>query len=246
MNILLISDIHANFPALTAVDSLFHSTPFKAIINAGDSLVYAPFPNETLQWLRRKKVVSILGNTDKKVIKLLKGKSFKKPGKEEKRVMYTWTAETISPGNIKYLFSLPTSTSLLLPSLNKKETAGLRIDIFHGSPARDHEFLFPDTPEKHFQELAALTPAPIVIVGHSHTPFHKYIDGTHFINPGSVGRMFDGNPTASCAILTIESSGIQVTHHRVPYPIENVITTLREVQLPSIYSRMYREGRKLN
>ncbi len=246
MDILLISDIHANFPALSGVDSLFHSTPFKTIINAGDSLVYAPFPNETLQWLRRKKAISILGNTDKKVIKLLKGKSFKKPGKEKKRIMYTWTAETISQENTKYLLSLPTSTSIVLPSFIKKDMTDLQIDIFHGSPARDHEFLFPDTPKKHFKELAALTPAPIVIVGHSHTPFHKYIGGTHFINPGSVGRMFDGNPTASCAILTIGPSGIEVTHHRIPYLIKEVTTALREERLPSIYSCMYKEGRKLN
>ena len=53
MNILLISDIHANFPALVAVETFFRKTPFDAVINAGDSLVYAPFPNETLAWLQK-------------------------------------------------------------------------------------------------------------------------------------------------------------------------------------------------
>ncbi len=245
MKFLIISDIHANFPALSAVDDFFNSTSFAGIINAGDSLVYAPFPNETLAWLRRNRVPSILGNTDKKVIKLLKGKNFKKPRNEDKRIMYTWTAEMLTAKNQNFLLTFPTSTNLFFPSPRKKHSK-IQIDIFHGSPARDHEFLFPDTPEERFRELATLTPAPIVIIGHSHTPFHKIIGRTHFINPGSVGRMFDGSPTASCALLTITSSGIQVKHFRISYPVENVVAALKKYEHPSIYAQMYREGRKLN
>jgi hypothetical protein len=68
------------------------------IFNCGDTLVYAPFPNETIDWLRRRAVFSIRGNTDDKVIKLLKGKSFRKPSKPEKRIMYTSTAAASCPG----------------------------------------------------------------------------------------------------------------------------------------------------
>ncbi len=246
MKLLIISDIHANFPALAAVEFFFNNYALDGIINAGDSVVYAPFPNETLSWLRKMKVPSILGNTDKKVIALLKGKSFKKPRKEEKRSMYTWTANTLTQKNSDFLMSLPTSTNLHLPSPDLTTSQKIQIDIYHGSPARNHEFLFPDTPEKRFQELAELTPAPIIIVGHSHTPFHKIVGTTHFINPGSVGRMFDGNPTASCALLSMESSDIKVEHHRITYQVEAVVDALKKHNHPPIYAQMYREGRKLN
>ncbi len=246
MNILLISDIHANFPALSAVVSFFKKMKFELIINAGDSLVYGPFPNESLTWLQENNAHSILGNTDKKVKKLLRGKIFKKPRTKEKRIMYTWTAETLSAKSRDYLFSLPTSAQVTPRAQKIDGLLPLPIDIFHGSPARDHEFLFVDTPNERFMELAALQPAPIVIVGHSHTPFHKQISGIHFINPGSVGRMFDGNPMASCAVLTFDSHEIQVKHYRIPYPIDQVTKALRKNDLPQIYSRMYKEGRKLN
>jgi predicted phosphodiesterase len=53
MRILLISDIHGNYPALQAIDRQLDAASFDYIVNPGDSLVYAPFPNETLAWLAK-------------------------------------------------------------------------------------------------------------------------------------------------------------------------------------------------
>ncbi len=242
MHILILSDIHANFPALAAVDSTFNRQSFNLILNAGDSLVYGPYPNETLDWLQRKKALSILGNTDKKVLKLLAGKSFKKPSKPEKRIMYTWTAEILDTQYADYLRSIQTTLEIqpepkeVMPS----------IALFHGSPEDDDEFLFPDTPVARLVELAKLTPADIIITGHSHSPFHRLVHKTHFINPGSVGRMFDGSPTASCAVLSLTGDDVEVEHYRIPYSIDWVIKGIRENNLPEIYEQMFRIGRKLN
>jgi hypothetical protein len=83
-------------------------------------------------------------------------------------------------------------------------------------------------------------------MGHSHTPYYKIVDGVHFINPGSAGRMFDGDPRASFAILKIFSGEIAVVHYRIRYPVEAVIKGLKQNCLPDIYAKMYRTGRKLN
>ena len=245
MKILLISDIHANFPALSAVEKFFSSYPFDAVINAGDSLVYGPFPNETLDWLRIRKAHSILGNTDKKILHLLAGKTFKKPSKHEKRVMYTWTAAELKKSDAAYLRSLPTSLLLDFAPDGTPDKAPV-IGVFHGSPADDDEFLFPDTPLEHLHDLQRQTTAGIVITGHSHTPFYRTAGSTHFINPGSVGRMFDGDPSASCAVLSLNADAIQVEHFRIPYPIREVVDRLQQSNLPEIYARMFQAGRKLN
>lgn len=243
IRILLISDIHGNYPALKAIEASLCDTSFERIINCGDSLVYAPFPNETLDWLQEHAALSILGNTDKKVIKLLKGKSFKKPSKQEKRIMYESTASVLSHSNRSYIQSLENLSSLIVPIGKKKKVT---IGIFHGSPAAPHEFLFDTTEDDRFKELAADCQDDIVITGHSHTPYHKHIGGIHFINPGSAGRMFDGNPAASCAILELSSSTISVSHLRVPYDVDAVTTAIAENSLPAIYSQMFKEGQKLN
>lgn len=238
MRVLLLSDIHGNHPALLAIDRFFADWTFDAIFNCGDSTVYAPFPNETVQWLQAKEACSILGNTDQKVITLLQGKTFKKPHDEEKRIMYRSTMQSLNGQSQEYLLSLPDSREL--------ELAGRRIGLFHGSPDHPRELLFAQTPDARFHELSQLTACRIVVTGHSHSPYHKQINGTHFINPGSAGRMFDGNPEASCATLTISESTVAVDHHRIAYPVEEVVAALRQQHLPEIYVDMFRQGRKLN
>lgn len=238
MKILLLSDIHANFPALEACIHFFPEDSFDAIYNCGDSLVYGPFPNQTLHWLQENKVPTIIGNTDKKVIKLLQGKSFKKPRIEEKRVMYTWTARQLDSSAQKYIRSLGKSLTFSIA----EHKAGL----FHGSPEHPNEFLFPHTAAQRFDEIAANCLCDIIITGHSHMPYHRKTGGTHFINPGSVGRMFDSNPAASCAVLTIKKHAIKVVHHRIAWPVHLTIKALKENKLPEIYELMYLMGRKLN
>lgn len=244
--ILLISDIHGNYPALAATQVYFKTIDFDAIINCGDSLVYAPFPNDVLNWLRKNNVLSILGNTDKKVIKLLNKKSFKKPGKQEKRIMYESTANTLSKKNAAFIQSFKKKSSLTLQLENVSDKNTKTIGIFHGSPVAHHEFLFATTESLRFEELAATCSTDIVVTGHSHSPYHKIIGGVHFINPGSVGRMFDGNPCSSSAILTIRKNKISVEHYRIPYDIKAVTREIFKQGLPDIYSQMYRLGRKLN
>jgi putative phosphoesterase len=237
--ILLLGDIHANYPALKAVHKYIRSDRFDLIINIGDFTVYSTFPNETIRWFReRKKAICILGNTDRRVLRLLKGKKLKKPKKKEKQVMYFWTAEKLVPENVHYLKSLPAKTDLTIGSV--------RIGVFHGTRDDPDEELFPDAPESRFHELAKDSPYHVHIMGHSHAPYYKVVDGIHFINTGSVGRMFDGDTRASFAILKVFSKETAVEHFRIPYPVEEVVKGLIKNQLPDIYTKMFRIGRKLN
>ncbi len=245
MRILLVSDIHGNFPALKAVADYF-SEPFDLILNGGDTTVYAPFPNQTIDWLRERGVASILGNTDSHVIGLLNGKSFSKPAKAEKRIMYGATAAELSSVNRQWLADLPPTRTLALQAASSDTAPPLSLGMFHGSPADPDEFLFPDTPIERFRELADGTEHQLITVGHSHTPFHKEVNGVHFVNPGSVGRMFDGTSNASCAVIALRNDTVVVSHYRIAYPVDEVIAELARLRFPPIYQEMYRLGRKRN
>jgi putative phosphoesterase len=237
--ILLLGDIHANYPALEAIIKYIQPDRFDWIVNTGDFTVYSTFPNETIQWFRkRKKTICILGNTDRKILRILKGKKLKKPKKNEKRVMYFWTSENLLPENIAYLKSLPQKTDF---------TVGrFRIGVFHGTLEDPDEELGPLASESRFQQLAKDSPYQVQIMGHSHMPYYRIVDGIHFINPGSVGRMFDGDFRTSFAILKIFSEKIAVEHFRIPYAVEAVIADLKNQKLPGIYAKMFTVGKKLN
>ena len=237
--LLILGDIHANYPALEAIKNYVRPDQFDKVVNTGDFTVYSTFPNETIQWFRKnKKSICILGNTDKRVLRILKGKKLKKPKKEEKRIMYFWTSEKLLPENVMYLKSLPKQTDLTLGSVC--------IGLFHGTRDDADEELFPDAPEDRFHKLAKNSPYKIHIMGHSHVPYYKVVDGVHFINPGSAGRMFGGDPRASFAILKISSGKIGVEHFRIPYPVKEVVKSLEKNRLPDIYAKMFQIGKKLN
>jgi len=239
MKLLLLGDIHANYSALKAIQNHVRGIRFDGIINTGDFTVYGTNPNETVDWFRKtKNSVSVLGNTDKRILRILKGKELKKPKKEEKRVMYFWTARILNDKNINYLKSLPKKNEVL--------GGGVRVGIFHGTFLKPNESLMPAADKSHFKQLAHASPYQIHIMGHSHIPFYEFVDGVHFINPGSVGRMFDGDPRASFATLDISADEISVAHFRVSYPVEEVIKDLKKHNLPDIYGDMFRIGRKLN
>ena len=133
--------------------------------------------------------------------------------------MYFWTSENLNPENITYLKSLPLQTELAV--------GALRIGIFHGTREDPDEELFPSAPESRFRQLAKDSPYQVQIMGHSHVPSYKIVDGVHFINPGSVGRMFDGDPRTSFAILKVSSGKIAVEHFRIPYAVEKVVKGLK-------------------
>ncbi len=237
--ILVLSDIHANYPALKAILKHVKSKKFDHIINAGDLIVYGSFPNETINWFRsRKKIFSIAGNMEERVLRILKGKKLIKPQNKDKRVMYFWTAKKLSSENIDYLRSLHEQMDIIIENV--------RIGVFHGTFDKADEDLVPLPMENRFSELAKKSDHQIHIMGHSHMPFHKIVNGVHFINPGSAGRMFDGNPQVSFAILNICSKKISVEHFRISYPVKEIVKSLNKNNLPDIYVRMFQTGRKLN
>ncbi len=241
MRILLISDLHANFPALEAISRRFSPASFDLILNGGDSLVYGPFPNETIDWLRSHRALSILGNTDRHVISLLHGKTFKKPGKAEKRIMYGWTAAELSTDNRDWLLDQPATRTIA----GHQAGSGF-LSMHHGSPADPDEFLFSTTPSCRFTELARLVSTPLVTVGHSHQQFHLRHGGVEFINPGSSGRMFDGRISGGCAVIEARVDRYQISLHRIPYDVDALTAEIERLRLPRIYIEMYRRGRKLN
>lgn len=107
MQILVISDIHGNYPALQAVARDCANLPIKYVFNCGDSLVYAPFPNEAIDFhLLRVRPLVFWAIPMRLSCACSVAKTSKNQLKEEKRVMYTRTAAMLSHASQNYICHL--------------------------------------------------------------------------------------------------------------------------------------------
>ncbi|MZP29986.1 hypothetical protein GTO91_09745 [Heliobacterium undosum] len=100
------------------------------------------------------------------------------------------------------------------------------IHVFHGSPRRLNEYLRMNTPIEELRALVKLTPANVMICGHSHQTFHKLVDGVHIINVGSVGKPKQGNPNATYALIQLGDT-VAVTFREVAYDVDTVVSEMK-------------------
>lgn len=236
MKLGIISDIHGNREALTAVLRGLKSEGVDRIINAGDCVGYSAFSNECVEILKSEGIEGVMGNYDEAV-------AFRKPVcgcgyKDEEvarigRISLAWTQENVNSKTKEYLAGLPKYLSFQTPSG--------KVFVMHGGLEDPTQWITENDADL-LGDIALKTEAGLVIMGHIHRPFEKKIAGAVFLNPGSVGRPFDGDPRASFAI--VEAGGaFQIRLERVEYDVENNIRALIHAGLPHQIGDMLRNGR---
>jgi putative phosphoesterase len=226
VKIAVISDVHANLQALQKVIADAEERGADVFLNAGDLIGFGACPNEVVELLCEKNVLSIVGNYD---VEVLEGKS---DAKGEKKVAFKYAKKELSRPSECYLQMLPHEIRL--------EVAGKRLLVTHGSPKSINEHIYHDTPLEHLKELENAAKADVVIIGHSHEQFQRRANGTYFVNPGSVGRPGDGNPQAGYAILSLDPFEVELI--RADYDLEGAAYALRKKGLPESFAQMLLQG----
>lgn len=103
------------------------------------------------------------------------------------------------------------------------EESGLKICLCHGSPRRQDENIYPQTPINEVTEMVSSTDADIIFCGHTHLPCGFQIEnakgkGQTVVNVGSVGRPMQEDKTPVFVMLQIyENKAFEITHHFAPY-----------------------------
>ena len=229
MRIAVLSDIHANLPALDAV--LPALGPVDAVWQLGDVVGYGPHPDEVVARLREICATGVRGNHDAAALGALDVAGFN----PDARRAIEWTARRISPETRTWLAGLP-------------EWAEFgEMTLVHGSP-RDPTWEYVMTTPDARANFAAFA-TPYCLHGHTHVPAawreddgrveplgpaHGSVlalDGRRLLlNPGSVGQPRDGDPRASALVLDTEAR--RVTWHRVAYAIATTQAAMRAAALP--------------
>jgi putative phosphoesterase len=230
VKIAVLSDIHANLQAFERVVADAESRGINIFLNAGDSIGFGPCPNEVVELLCEKNVLSIIGNFD---IEVIGGKA---KAKGAKNLVLKFSRKELAKSCELYLLSLPHNLRL--------EVAGKKLLVTHGSPESIEEHIYQDTPIERLKNLALSAKADAIIVGHSHEQFQKEANGTIFVNPGSVGRPGDGNPQTAYAILGFNPFNIELV--RLDYDVEEAMNAFRKKGFPESFAQMLLRGVSLD
>lgn len=241
MRVAFLSDVHANFPALEAALAQATSRGADRVVVAGDVVGDGPHPAETVDLLRRSGCEVVRGNVDREVLEQgddrerLEALAMNR--KDRRTANRAWTALRLELGQRPWLQSTNPRCAFAI--------AGYRVLVVHGSPADDADPILPDISEEELEaKLVDVAPRPhVVVCGHTHHAFVRYVAGILVVNGGSVGRPTDGNPWGSFGILDLDhDEPPRARIVRFPYRTARVVEDIRARSVPGIDPRGYLTG----
>jgi putative phosphoesterase len=225
--IAVLTDIHANLPALEAGLTRVEALGIDRIYCGGDLVGYGPHPNEVCALVEERAIPTIYGNYDYAIARGLEdcGCAYvDRHDREIGQLSVEWTLANTNECAKRFMFDLPFD--------ERFELAGRRVRLVHGSPRKVNEYLFEDKPARTFERIAALADCDVLVFGHTHKPWVREYGGVLFVNCGSVGKPKDDDPRASFVLLSVEDGELGVTIERVEYDALAVARQMRAVGLP--------------
>ena len=237
MRYLILSDLHANAEALSAVLARVRGRSYDSIVVLGDLVGYGADPNDVIDRVRhlRRRKLMVRGNHDRVAAGLDPGGSFNPVALSAA----LWTSGILSAENRRFLGDLP---------VGPVEVDG-RFVICHGSPLDEDAYIFSDSDAAwNFRSIGL----DLCFFGHSHIPsvFTLEPDGIrvdvvrgpkrrwklepgkrYLMNPGSVGQPRDRNIAAAFAVY--DSNRGEVIFERVAYDVAAAREKILRAGLPN-------------
>jgi predicted phosphodiesterase len=246
MRYALLSDIHANLPALRAVlADIDDRRNIDATYHLGDLTGYAPWPNEVIALLREYEIPGIAGNYDSTVATDYKhcGCKADSPHEEElSHLSYEWTRSHVTPETKRYLAALPFRIDIRPLG---GHVSGPTITLIHGNQTLNTVYVTEDRPDSFLEKMGrdiGARAGDVICFGHTHKPWQRVVVGIQFINTGSVGRPKDGNWRAGYVLLSVGPGGVSVEFVRVPYEVDEAADAIRVSDLPTEFAEVLKSG----
>jgi len=232
----IISDIHGNLHALESVWADLQSQAPDAVLCLGDLVGYGAFPNEVIDFVRGWNVPVLMGNYDDGVgyDRDDCGCVYRDPVDDalgHKSLL--WTRAHVTSERKAYLRELPFDRRVVID--------GRRVRYVHGSPRKINEYLYEDRPESVFRNVARTADCEVLFFGHTHLPYQKQVEGTLFVNTGSVGKPKDGDPRAGY-VLADFGPELRLSTRRVAYDVTAAAQAVRASGLPPHFADLLESG----
>lgn len=228
----LISDIHGNLEALSAVLCDLEQQGVDSIHCLGDVVGYGADPAACLKLVARHCDTKLLGNHEYAALGLQSCENFNDAAKTSTE----WTQQALDDECMAIMSDF---------AMDRPMDAMYLVHSSPFEPSAWHYILSATDAVIAFEHLKQ----SISFFGHSHLPTilrekvnglpsfqtgHNFAadpEGRYMVNVGSVGQPRDNDPRAS--YVTFESETLDIEFHRVEYDIESAQRKMSEAELPT-------------
>jgi len=248
----VISDIHANLPALEAVLGEIDDLGIRQILCCGDIVGYGPHPRECVHLLRHRKIPSVLGNHDLYAIQFSRNPAVRE-FEQELRANMVWAGilhavDQLRDEDFNWLMDLP--TFLKRPGVIIGHAA--LHDISNWPYLIDDADVIATLDEMASREFS------VGFFGHSHdqqwftrtakgvvkrsSKFKSVLPANKAaaVVVGSVGQPRTGDPRAAWTLWNPETRSIEF--RRTDYPIHETMKAIQSIGLPLEAGERLAEG----
>ena len=245
MRYLVLSDVHANLEALSAVLEAA-AGDWDQVLVLGDLVGYGADPNAVIDQLRELPIAAMVrGNHDKVAAGLAPTDSFNHVARQA----IEWTAAALTPANLQWLAAMPEGP-VAIDALT---------EICHGAPWDEDAYLFD---ERDVERSGSAQNRALCLFGHTHVPSIFRLapvveamlpvrgercrvpiepGGRYLVNCGAVGQPRDSDPRAAFGLL--DSATRVLTIVRTPYEVAAAQTKILEAGLPPVLAQRLALGR---
>ncbi len=226
----VLSDIHGNAVALEAVRKALKKEKPDAVLVAGDLVMNGPDPVAAIDAVRELEAAGALviqGNTDIAAADFDYAAAFPwfPEGPPASFIAAAeWAHDELDDERLAWLRRLPSERRLRIG-----ETLLLAC---HASPGSQTAGFDADLDATVVLERITRTDARIICCGHTHLPEIRDFGWKQIVNDGSVGFVFDGDPTASWALVTIDGDEVSAEIRRTEFDALAVANAISARGLP--------------
>jgi putative phosphoesterase len=228
--IAVLSDVHGNATALDAVRKAIKAAKPDTILVAGDLVLNGPNPAGVADGIRELEAsgaIVIQGNTDIAVADFDYTAAFPwlTDGVPEAfRAAAEWAHDALSEDQLEWLRRLPAERRIRI--------GDTLVLVCHASPGSQTAGFDPALDPTVVIERLARTDARIVCCGHTHLPDIRDFGWKQIVNDGSAGYVFDGEPTASWALIDFDGEDVRAEIRRTEFDVLSVANAISARGLP--------------
>jgi predicted phosphodiesterase len=227
----ILSDVHGNAVALDAVRKAILSARPDVVGVGGDLVFNGPDPAAVVDTLREMEsdgAMIVSGNTDIAVADFDYAAAFPwmtDGVPDTLREAAEWAHDALGDERVAWLRRLPAERRIHAED-------GTMVLLCHASPGSQTAGFDQVLDANVTLERAARTEARVIACGHTHLPEVRDLGWKLIVNDGSAGYVFDGDPTASWALIDCVEGEVTTEIKRTEFDTLTVANAISERGLP--------------